>query len=159
MPKDGMSEVWERCFDFYLEGKELPPLTKAKTKHHGPLGGWVARGGKLEIAGQSLVVTPDKGGKQARPFLAKPGFKVDGPATATFGILSKAGGKAGIQWRCDGQKDFPAEQVVEVDVAGSDDWQEVKLDVPAEGKIIHIRVRLPGGKSEVRDVRLRSVRR
>lgn len=154
--RDGMSEVWERYFDFYLEGKEPPPLGKAKAGHPGPLGGWVARGGKLEIAGQSLVVTPDKGGKQARPFLAKPGFEVDGPATATFGLLSKAGGKAGIQWRCEGQKDFPAGQVVDVDVPSSDDWQEVKMMVPATGKIIHIRVRLPAGKSEVRDVRLKS---
>jgi uncharacterized sulfatase len=153
IPKDGMSEVWERYFDFYLEGKEPPPLTKPRKAGPGPGGGWVARGGKLEIVGKALVVTPE-GGKQARPFLAKPGWQVDGPAMASFGIRTQAGGKAGIQWRTDVQKDFPKEQVVEVDVAGSDDWQEVKLEVPAKGKIIHIRVRLPAGRSEVRDITL-----
>lgn len=153
--KEGMSVVWESYFDFYLEGKEPPPLNKAKAKHPGQSGGWVARGAKLEIDGDVLSVVPVEGGK-GRPFLAKPGFKVAGPARASFAIRTKAGGQAGIQWRCDGQKDFPKEQVVEVAVAGSDDWQEVKMGVPAEGKIIHIRVLLPAGRSEVRAVKLKA---
>lgn len=111
--------------------------------------GWVARNAATEIKDGALRIVPDPKGKQ-RPFIAFSGLTIPGPVLATIHLRSEKEGKLGVAWRLDGQKDFVAEQTIFQDVPGSPDFHDVKLNVPAKGTIIHLRLMLPDGTSDLR---------
>lgn len=145
-----MSTTWEDYFDYYLEGKPAPEVG-GKAPSKGDLQGWVVRNGDAEIENGTLLVSAS--GKK-EPFLAKSGMKVNGPAKARLKLKSEKGGRLGVAWRLDGQKDFPAEQKTMVDVSGASDWQDLELAIPADQPIIHLRVLLPAGESGLGQVLL-----
>ncbi len=142
-----MSQVWEIYFDFYLDGKPAP-RPNADFLAAGPTQGWIARNSTIEVRGGVLRITPDEPGRQ-RPFIARARLKIPGPAQATAQIRSTNGGRVGFAWRLDGQKDFPSKQVVASVVPASGDWQEVRAELPAKGQIIHLRVLIPGGTTDI----------
>jgi uncharacterized sulfatase len=149
-----MAETWERYFDHYLDGKTIP-RPEPSAPGGNAAGGWIARNARVTVSGEGLQVAPSKGGRQ-KPFLACSRFKIPGPVAATIHLRSDRGGKAGFAWRLEGQKDFPSDQVVPFDVRASEDWQEMKIDLPAKGMLIHLRVLLPEGVTSIRRIRLDS---
>jgi arylsulfatase A-like enzyme len=118
-------------------------------------GNWVARNAKTEIKDGSLHITPD--GKQ-KPFVAFSGLSISGPAAATASIRSEKGGKVGIAWRLDGQKDFTADQTAYQDLAASAALQDITISVPANGSIIHIRLLLPDGTSDLHRLEIKATK-
>lgn len=152
-----MATTWEQYFDHYLDGKLIAPPATAKASSKATsttVGDWIVRNGTLAVEDGTLRVIGDKGGRQ-RPFIACAKLKIPGPATAVVTIRNEQGGPAGFAWRLDGQKDFTAEQTVVFEVKGSSNWQEHKVELPATGSIIHLRVLLPGGTSDVRHLELK----
>lgn len=139
-----MSPVWDRHYDFFLEGKAAAAKPEKEAE-------WILRNGKAEVKNGALQVTPDGPSKQ-KAFVAFANLNIPGPATAAASLCSAAGGKAGFAWRLDGQEDFPPGQAVRVNLAGSPDWQEMRAPLPAEGRIIHLRVLLPPGETLLRSV-------
>jgi hypothetical protein len=101
----------------------------------------------------ALGITPEKAAKQ-RPFMAYSNLNIAGPATATLELQSTTGGAAGFAWRTQGQRDFPPGQSVSIRIAASDQWQEIRAELPAQGPIIHLRVLLPEGESSIRHIGL-----
>lgn len=148
-----MQQVWEDHYDYHLDGKpakvEPPPLL-------GAAGDWLARNAKAEARDGYLRVTPDAGA--TRPFIVTTKLRLPGPANATVSLRTAKGGQVGFAWRQDGQKDFLPAQLVLLEVAGSDAWQEVTAALPATGPIIHLRVILPTGVTDVRQVEIRAAR-
>ena len=142
-----MAKTWEDYYDFYLDGKPAPS-PNAESSATGTTQGWIARNSTLEVREGVLRVTPDKAGKQ-RPFIACAQLKIPGPSRATIRVRSTRGGRAGFAWRLDGQKDFPPEQVVSLDLPAAEDWQEIGAELPAQGQIIHLRILLPNGTTEI----------
>jgi uncharacterized sulfatase len=134
-----MSEVWERYFDFYLDGKPAPPL---RTPQPPRSSGALCRGGSTKIQDGALLVTPAPQSKGA-PFLVKNGLRLQGPFTATIKIRTVQTGPAGISWRSESQPDFVPDQIIRTSVPASSDWQTLTLDVPAKGQTIHLRLLLP----------------
>jgi hypothetical protein len=65
---------------------------------------------------------------------------------------------AGFAWRTEGQRDFPPDQNATTPIAASDQWQEIEIELPAQGRIIHVRVLLPEGESSIRRIGLSSTR-
>ncbi len=151
-----MAPVWEAYYDFYLEGKAAPAAAGAAPAP-GPLQGWIARNSSAEVKDGALHVCQAEGSPQ-RPFLARANLQVTGPARAEAAILCSAGGQAGFAWRLEGQKDFPPAQVVSVEVPGSPQWQSLSAELPARGRIIHLRVLLPRGECKLRRVALASTK-
>ena len=149
-----MSTTWEQYYDFYLDGKPAPAPGAA-----GPVAvqGWIARNSTATVKDGVLHVTPDRGARD-RPFIACASLNVGGPATASLELRSTTGGSAGFAWRTEGQRGFPPGQSVSIEIAASDQWQDVEADLPAQGRIIHIRVLLPEGESSVRRVELASAK-
>jgi uncharacterized sulfatase len=145
-----MSTTWEQYYDYYLDGKPAPAPRGA-----GPAAqqGWIARNSTAVVKDGALHVTPGQGARQ-RPFIACPRLSVPGPAVATVELRSTTGGRAGIAWRTEGQRGFPPGQSVSLEIDGSDEWQAVEAEIPAQGRIIHIRVLLPEGESSIRRIRL-----
>ncbi len=154
-----MAPTWEQYFDYYLDGKPAPPPHAGKPREPGSaaLQGWIARNSTAAVKDGILRITPAKAGKQ-RPFIAVAKLNVPGPATATLELRSAVGGVAGFAWRTEGQRDFPADQKVRMELAASDQWQDIKTEIPAQGRIIHVRVLLPDGESSIRRIGLTSAK-
>ena len=103
----------------------------------------------------TLRISPDTKGKQ-KAFVAFSGLENRGPGSATVVLRSELGGQLGVAWRLDGQKDFPPEQSVRETIGGSPEFQTVTLRLPAEGKIIHLRLLSPDGTTELRRIEFKS---
>ena len=103
------------------------------------LHGWVCRNGTLALKGGALLITPEAGAKAA-PFLARAGLDLPGPVTATLRVRAKQGGASSIAWRTSEQKDCTAENTATFTWPTGADWQEVKVELPAKGHLIHLRI-------------------
>ena len=86
------------------------------------------------------MLTPDKGGKGT--FITRSQFKLAGPVTATLTFKTTASGLGAIAWRVDGDKDFLPTNRASFEVKSSDDWQTCEVQLPAKGRVIHVRVHL-----------------
>lgn len=115
---------------------------------------WVARNAHAKAKDGVLHITPE--GKQ-RPFIAFPNLSIPGPAVATASVRAEKGGKLGIEWRLDGQKDFTPVQTALQEITASSEFQDVTVAVPAEGSIVHIRLLLPAGTTDLRRLELKAV--
>jgi arylsulfatase A-like enzyme len=151
-----LSTAASRYFDFYLDGKQVdgPDKPQKTTDKAAGFQGWVVRGGSLKMSDGAMLVVPDRKGGKRSPFLAQAKLKTPGPAKATIQIRSPKGGKVGFAWRLDGQTDFQAGQSAYAMLQASDDWQDVSIPLDAKGRIIHIRVLLPPGTTEIRRITL-----
>ncbi len=149
-----MSTTWSDYFDFYLEGKNPAPLREKSTlTAQSDAKGWIVRNGKSEVTQGSLLVTPE-GKNSDIPFLVQNGLNLNNSIAARVRFRSEADGNFSFAWRLDNQKDFPAGQSVSVPVSASEEWQEVSQEIPASGKVIHLRVRLPSGITRIQSISL-----
>lgn len=157
-----MSDVWNDYYDFYLEGKPAKPLRakfvpKSKPKNSTeakPIKGWIARNGELSLVEGALQVVSNN---KKPPFLVRNGLKkIPGPLNAGIKLKSSEAGNVTIAWRTEDQKDFVDECQASVEINSSDDWQSYPLMLPIEGKLIHLRIVLPSGKTSVREIKLQS---
>lgn len=135
------------------------PAAKTTTKEVAPDGGaqgWLCRNGTLAVKDGALVITPEAGGKAA-PFLARAGLDLPGPVTATLRVRAKQGGASSLAWRTSEQKDFIAENTASFSWPTAADWQEVKVELPATGRLIHLRISTAHGSRalEVQSIELR----
>ena len=128
----------DRLIDRFLEETDaLVPVPNPKyDPQAAALGRWVVKGSQFAVRDGALHLEPT--GKSA--FVATASVKVPGPVVAAFRVKCPAGGKGRIQWRTAAQKQFPAEgQVISFDVPPGAEWQEVRVEVPVEGALVHVR--------------------
>ncbi|OYW76514.1 MAG: aryl-sulfate sulfohydrolase [Verrucomicrobia bacterium 12-59-8] len=149
-----MAPVWNDYFDYYLEGKPAP---KPESELDTGIRSWLARGGSLIDKEGILVLTPDKGGKGT--FITHSRLKLTGPVTAKITFKTAAPGQGAIAWRVDGDKDFLPANRVPFEVKASDDWQTHEVQIPAKGRVIHVRVQLPPGAAQFRTLDFKSTAR
>jgi len=148
-----MAVTWEQYYDFYLDGKASPAEAAPKTGKQrkgepaGSVQGWLCRNGTMSVKDGALHV--ESGGKQ-KTFIACTGLNIPGPAVITANVRAEKGGKLGIAWRLDGQKDFVAEQTILQDLPASPEFHNVKFNVSAKEAIVHIRLIPPEGASDLR---------
>jgi arylsulfatase A-like enzyme len=115
--------------------------------------GLVPRLATLAIVPGALEVT----GTGARPFLGTAQARFSGPLKVRIEMKASGGGGGQVQWRTDEQGDFPkGGQVLDYTLSASDDWQEISLDLPVEGRAGTIRLYLPSTKGKM--VAIRSYR-
>ncbi len=149
-----MSKVWETYFDFYLDGKPVPPPRNGGSPQT-EQSGWVAHNATAELREGFLHVSPISKGK-GKPFLAFSGLKISGPATATLSLRSDVNGQVGIAWRLDSQQDFPASQIGHHKLNQSTEFQSLEIPVPGVGQIAHVRVLIPNGKTDLQRFEIQS---
>jgi len=140
--------------------KRRPAAAKAAGKKASPNGsvqGWLCRNGTLTMKDGALVITPEAKGKTT-PFLTHAGLDLDGPVTATLRLRAKLGGQSSVAWRTQEQKNFAPESTVAFDWPASADWQEVKVELPVKGRLIHLRINPPKGAAgiEIQSINLHS---
>ena len=129
------------------------PRTERGQQGTAPAGNWVVRNARTEVKDGVLHVTAD--GNQ-RPFIAFTNLSLPGPATALASLRSEKGGKLGIEWRLNGQPDFSAAQSTHQELPASGEFQDISIPVPAAGTLIHVRLLLPAGTSDLRRFELKS---
>jgi uncharacterized sulfatase len=139
---------------------DMPPKPRGKAARAEPPGsvqGWLCRNGTLAVRDGSLVITPDPAA-QGRPFLARAGLDLAGPVTLTLRVRAPAGGRIAASWRTPAEKDFTAEHVAAADWAAGGQWQDLKAELPIQGRLIHLRLTPAGSVTglEVRSIELRS---
>lgn len=141
-----MAPTWNDYFDFYLEGKTLsvPP---DKTVEDG-IRGWQARNGTLKVKDGELLLTAEKANKAAS--ITRSQLKLEGPLTASLTLKTATAGSASLAWRLEGDKDFLPANRIAFDVVEGKNWQTCAFEIPASGKLIHLRLHLPGGSTQIR---------
>ncbi len=154
-----MAETWEDYFDHYLESKATrasnpKPKGKSRTKTDTTTGpSWQARNGTLNEQDGILTLTPEAGQKgKGGAFLTRSGLNLAVPATVKFALKSGTSGQAAIAWRVEGDKDFLPANRVTFAVTASEDFTAHEIALPATATIIHLRIHLPGGTTQIRDL-------
>ena len=143
-----MSSTWSSYFDHYLDGKPIA-RPQPNDRRATSVKGWIARNGQLERRGNVLRVVPDK---RNAPFIACSKLKLPSESTTVIRFRSTTTGRGGIAWRERGQNDFPAGQAVRFDVENTSSQQIYRVPIPASAPIIHLRLLLPNGVSEIASI-------
>lgn len=159
LEKERMNDVWERYYDYYLDGKE-PTVRSApatSTPQARLLQGWISRNGTSTVRDGTLHFAPDdKIPRKQRPFITCNRLDLPGPLTVKVRLRCAKGGRAGFSWRKHGQDDFDADQNTSFELAASHDWQEHRIDVPDTERLLHIRLLLPPTDILVRHIEVTS---
>jgi uncharacterized sulfatase len=140
----------------FAEHGVIPPLPvapKSKTESPGSIQGWFARNGTIATKDGALLVTADpKAAKNAKPFLAKTGFTLNGPVTAVIKADAKVATNASLSWRTKEQTDFLPANLVRFSIPAGTSEQTIAL--PVDGQAIHVRFNLG---DQTNDLRIRSI--
>jgi hypothetical protein len=108
-----------------------------------PLQGWKARNCDAAVKEGILTLI----GKSDAPFLGVAAGQSIGPAVVTLRVRCAGGGPGKIEWIPPGKTQADAKSVRFALKPG--DWQDVTVDVPAEGPLGILRVYLPAQKQTV----------
>jgi uncharacterized sulfatase len=111
-----------------------PATTPADTSQ-----GWQVRNGTLAVQGGALVIAPEANSKRA-PFLTRAALDLAGPLHATLRLRAKTGGPASLTWRTKADSDFLPANRATFDWPAAAEWQEVKVELPVQGHLIHLRI-------------------
>jgi len=147
-PPEKFNEQDRFFFADHVDDRLAEPRAARRAEAPGSTQGWLCRNGTLEVKGDALELKPDaKAGKNARLFLTRPDLSIAGPVTAVFRVRAVLGGSASVSWRTKSQSDFVPENSARFDWPTGSDWQEVRIPLPVQGRMIHLRV-TPGAGSE-----------
>ena len=155
--------AWDRYFDFYLDGKPAPPLEeKFRSKSNKPStqssGLWIIRSGNMKQTKDGLSITSGRSGRSS-PFITRNSLKLRAPVTLKAVVKTQKAGSVALSWRTSKDKDFPAAQKVPASVEASEEWQTVESTIPGEGTVIHVRLHLPKGPTEIQSLELQDANR
>lgn len=137
------TESVEQDQNFFEDHGVMPKgtLTSTKSAPAGSVQGWQCRNGTLAVKDGVLVITPEaNAAANARPFLTCSTLNIPGPVTVVLRVRAKQGGKSSFAWRTKATADFVPENTAAFDWPASSDWQEVKMELPVKGQLIHLRV-------------------
>jgi arylsulfatase A-like enzyme len=112
---------------------------------------WICRNGELVEREEGMTVTAQG---ERTPFLALAPLDVPLPAEVQLQIQSSAPGTAAITWRRAGDADFLPENRVEFTIASSE-WEAYTVKLPPGGRLIHLRLALPGKLTSIRQFAIR----
>jgi hypothetical protein len=136
-------------------GKPAEP-SQATGKDSGSVQGWIARNGTLAVRNGALVLIPDpKLADNARPFFTNSKLSLSGPVKVVLKLRSAdvGNGTASITWRTK-EASFESHQSVSFQWPAGEQWQEVRIDLPEQSRIIHVRINPP---KNAKDVEVQSI--
>jgi uncharacterized sulfatase len=150
-----MAATWNDYFDHYLEGKTVAPRAEASAATASETQGWEARNGKLTANAKDglFILTPDQAAKPS--FITKAKLKLPGPVTAKLTLKTAATGQAAIAWRLDGDPDFLPANRLTFPLQATPDWQTHTVEIPTTARVIHVRIHLPAGPAQFREIELK----
>ena len=146
-----MSDVWEKYFDHYLDGKLSPvPTTRTAPK----VQGWLTRDGSSVVKDGVLQIRPNRN-SQDQMFIAMAALDLPSQLTAVVRLRAPKAGRGGISWRESGQKGFEAANVARFDYTDSAKIQEHRVNIVAQNKVIHVRLLVPVEGADIESIEFR----
>ena len=116
-------------------------IARKSREPEGSINGWICRNGTLAVNDGALTITPEANlAKNARVFLTHSGLDLAGPVIVIMRVRAKQGGEGAFTWRTKLEKDFVVENSVSFKWPTSDDWQDLKAELPVKGRLIHLRI-------------------
>ena len=100
------------------------------------MGNWVDQTKSAKLEGGILKL--QVGG--TNPFIANASLKHQGLAVFLLRAKSAAGGPGKMTWRTANQKEFAPKNVVTFDLPGDGEWHEVRIALPVQGNLQHVRL-------------------
>jgi arylsulfatase A-like enzyme len=111
-----------------------------------PTAGLVPKFCKASLVEGALRVEADG----RAPFLGTAQVRLTGPLTMKLRIRSSSGGPGRVQWKLADQDTFPKSgQRVDFAFTGGDQWQDITVSMPVQGKPAIVRIYLPADRSPV----------
>lgn len=157
----GMPTSFDRHHEGLFGEHGIIAKTDATTPAATPAGSieaWICRNGKLTVKEGALSIVPDdQAAPNARAFITTTDLDLPGPVTVTLRVRATQGGKSTLTWRTTATAGFEPKNSVEFDWPAGAAWQEVKSQLPVEGRLIHLRI-TPGKSAsglQVQSVELR----
>ncbi|TWT84881.1 Arylsulfatase precursor [Planctomycetes bacterium CA13] len=148
--------AYNAFYDFYMDGKPVEP--RAGSPRRSParpeLQGWISRNSELTVEDGSLCMSSKS--SATAPFFVYNGLQLPGPVTATIQLTSSNRGEAAISWRTSTQKDFLPECKAVSEITTADQWATHTIELPVQGKLIHLRFIVPSGTTTIREFKLES---
>jgi len=144
----------KRHEDLFAEHDLIPGRAVSSNAPGPTTDGWSCRSGTIAIRDGALVIAPASG---ARTFLTRAGLDIPGPVTLAMRVRATLGGPGMVAWRMKKQADFIPASTVNFEWPAAADWREVKVQLPVEGRLFHVRIIPPKGGSglEIQSIELR----
>ncbi len=111
----------------------------------GPIAGWKLRSVKAETTTDGVRLT----GSGRNAFLGTAKYKFTGAGEMHLRVRVPAGGPGMVHWRLADETEFKAEHVAKFDISASGEWQDIAVNVPAQGSVAQLRVYLPADKGPI----------
>lgn len=150
LPVGNAGMAAEQFFDFYLDGKPAPKRPETSPKPEVQVAGLLARNATLKHDSPLLTVFPEN--KNRVPFVVLNDLKLPKVFELRVQLRNKNGGQVKIAWRREGESDFNDASIVATDVSTTMRFQEVKMQVGTSAQVIHIRIVLPQGVTELKRI-------
>jgi len=115
------------------------------------LQGWIVRNGALSLKNGALQLLPDSGTNgKSRAFITHSQLDLPGPVTAVLKLRAATAGpgQASISWRTKAAS-FETHQSASFAWPAGTEWQEVRVPLSENARIIHVRIHPPAGASRV----------
>ncbi len=130
---------------FQRSGRGLGADEPRGSMERSSLQGWVAKNAEIRMESGSLRVSPS--GRQ--PFIANAKVRAVGPVEVRIRLKAAVEGMYRMQWRTEGQDQFPRdEQSRSFRVTGGD-WQDLKVPLAVQGRLVHLRIFLSNAKRPI----------
>ena len=143
-PPEPLNEQDARFYAEHVDehlAKLVPLRAQDRAEAPGSIHGWLCRNGTIAVKNGALAITPDaNAGKNARCFITHAALDIAGPVTATLRMRAQQGGKGSTTWRTKAENDFVAENTAAFDWPASAEWQELKIELPVKGRLLHLRI-------------------
>ncbi len=151
-----METSWNQFYDFYLDGKPAPPRPQAHRPPPPSAQGWQLRNGTLEPPSSSkgLTISGAPNPRQPSPFLVRQQLQLKGPFQLEVTHRNNMAGRIAVGWRREGQADFQRDQVAASPVPASETWKQTRITVTDTQSIVHLRLFLPPGQTQIQSIRL-----
>ncbi len=119
--------------------KRNPSYGKVAVVPADPLQGWKARSCNARVSESVVTIT----GKGTAPFLGYAMGKANGPAVVKLRTRSRSGGEGKIEWIPSGKVTTDADLHSVPFVLKGGAWEDVSIEVPAQGPLGIVRLYLP----------------
>ena len=125
----------------FAEHDLIPKPETAPAAADGTIQGWLCRNGSLTVKDGALVITPEANlAPKAKPFIANSKLDLNGPVTVALRVRATQGGPCAFSWRTKQQPDFSEANTIAAEWPTAADWQQIKAELPAKGRVIHVRI-------------------
>lgn len=148
-----MAKAWNDYFDFYLDGKPAPPNPEISTDspQSQSAGGWQARGGTLTEK-DGILEFKNAG---AKGFITRNGLNLKTPTNVKLTTKSSEKGELMFAWRVEGEQDFKPANQLRVPIESANNWNKHSVSLPGPETIVHLRIHLPKGSIQIRQIELK----